>query len=170
MRLRGHRSWNTPRLNPHASRSRSASANTRVRQWSGAQLSGSSIVTLPAAISRSAVTTSLLSDSTNGRAPLSNCFARRAAPSTSSKRLGMFSRQSSTVIRAIARQLSGVPLLLSTRTCAGHFTIIFLRASAAHAFSIDELPRALGAARRSRDVPSTERQIKHQDSNSGRFF
>jgi len=170
MRLRGHRSWNAPRLNPHASRSRSASANTRVRQWSGAQLSGSSIVTLPSAISRSAVTTSLLSDSTNGRAPLSNCFARRAAASTSSKRLGMLSRQSSTVIRAIARQLSGVPLRLSTRTCAGHFIIFFFARERRARIQYRRAARALGAARRSRDVPSTDRQIKHQDSNSGGFF
>jgi hypothetical protein len=37
--------------------------------------------------------------------------------------------------------LSGVPLRLSTRTCAGHFIIIFFfgRASAARGFSIDEL-------------------------------
>src|SRR5208282_5037562 len=83
------------------------------------QASGSSIVTLPAAISRNAVTTSLLSDSTSGRAPLSNCLARRAAPSTSSKRLGMFARQSSTVIRAIRGQLSGARRFLSTRAAAG---------------------------------------------------
>jgi hypothetical protein len=62
---------------------------------------GSMTPTFPEAISRKAVTTSLLSESTSGRAPLRSCLARRAAPKTSSKRLGIFSRQSSTVIRAI---------------------------------------------------------------------
>ena len=57
-------------------------------------------MTLPAAISRSAVTTSLLSLSTRGRAPLRSCLARRAPLNTNSKRLGIFSRQSSTVILA----------------------------------------------------------------------
>src|SRR5581483_5454758 len=38
-------------------------------------------------------------------APLSSCLARLAAPSTSSKRFGIFSRQSSTVTRAIANDL-----------------------------------------------------------------
>src|SRR5437667_160235 len=48
-----------------------------------------------------ACTSSWCSDSTSGRAPLSSCFARRAASRTSSKRLGTRSRQSSTVMRAM---------------------------------------------------------------------
>src|SRR5208282_3879236 len=98
-----------------SSRRRRGAVSVLVGSIAPGQASGSSIVTLPAAISRNAVTTSLLSDSTSGRAPLSSCLARRAAPSTSSKRLGMFSRQSSTVIRAIRHQLSGAPPLLSTQ-------------------------------------------------------
>jgi hypothetical protein len=62
---------------------------------------------LSSATSRSAVTMSLLSDSTSGRAPFNSCFARRAASSTSSKRFGTRSRQSSTVIRAMAGQPIG---------------------------------------------------------------
>src|SRR5262249_51218593 len=57
--------------------------------------------TLVSAISRSAVTISLLSESTRGRAPFRSCLARRAPSNTSSKRLGTCSRQSSTVIRAM---------------------------------------------------------------------
>src|SRR5262249_22271610 len=64
--------------------------------------------TFSSATSRSAVTMSLLSESTSGRAPFKSCFARRAASSTSSNRLGTLSRQSSTVIRAIPRKLSDI--------------------------------------------------------------
>src|SRR5262249_27432074 len=63
--------------------------------------------TFPEAISRSAVTTSLLSLSTSGRAPFSSDFARRAPSSTSSKRFGTLLRQSSTVMRAISLSPQG---------------------------------------------------------------
>src|SRR5262245_19074964 len=65
--------------------------------------------TFVSAISRNAVTISLLSESTSGRAPFNSCLARRAPSSTSSKRLGTCSRQSSTVIRAIVSYLTETP-------------------------------------------------------------
>jgi len=58
--------------------------------------------TLPSAISRRAITTSRLSELTSGLDPLRSCRARFAARATSSKRLETLSRQSSTVILAIA--------------------------------------------------------------------
>ena len=58
--------------------------------------------TFPAAISRSAVTISRLSESTSGLAPFKSCRARSEAIITSSKRLETLSKQSSTVILAIA--------------------------------------------------------------------
>ena len=57
--------------------------------------------TLPAAISRRAVTISRLSVSRSGFAPLKSCFALFEARITSSNRLGIFPRQSSTVMRAM---------------------------------------------------------------------
>jgi hypothetical protein len=57
--------------------------------------------TLPAAISRRAVTMSRLSDTTSGLAPFKSCLVRVAAINTSSKRLETLSKQSSTVILAI---------------------------------------------------------------------
>jgi hypothetical protein len=57
--------------------------------------------TLAAAISRKATTTSRLSDSTSGLAPLKSCLARFEASMTSSKRLDTWFKQSSTVIRDI---------------------------------------------------------------------
>jgi hypothetical protein len=57
--------------------------------------------TLPAAISRSAVTISRLSVRRSGFAPFKSCFALFDARITSSNRLEMFPRQSSTVTRAI---------------------------------------------------------------------
>ncbi len=59
--------------------------------------------TLPAAISRSAVTTSRLSDAMSGCAPFKSCRVRIAAMITRSKRLGTFFKQSSMVILAIDR-------------------------------------------------------------------
>src|SRR5208282_4625671 len=88
---------------------------SRDEGYSASSTFGRSSITLPAAISRSDVTTSLLLESTSGRAPLSNCLARLAAPSTSSKRLETLSRQSSTVILAIIRQFSGLAAPVSTR-------------------------------------------------------
>jgi hypothetical protein len=58
--------------------------------------------TLPAAISRSAITISRLSDSMSGLAPFKSCFARMDARNTRSKRLVTLSKQSSTVILAMA--------------------------------------------------------------------
>jgi hypothetical protein len=58
-------------------------------------------ITLPAAISRSAVTISRLSDCMSGLAPRRSWRARFDASNTSSKRLEIFAKQSSTVIRAI---------------------------------------------------------------------
>ena len=61
---------------------------------------------LPAAISRRAMTIARLSDSKSGFAPFKSCFALFAASTTSSKRLGMCVKQSSTVILAIASMLA----------------------------------------------------------------
>jgi hypothetical protein len=58
--------------------------------------------TLPAAISRRATTIALLSEAKRGFAPFRSCFALFAASITSSKRLGISERQSSTVILAMA--------------------------------------------------------------------
>lgn len=55
--------------------------------------------TFPSAISRNATTTSRLSDSINGFAPLKSCLARLDASITSSNRLVTFCKQSSTVMR-----------------------------------------------------------------------
>jgi len=57
--------------------------------------------TLPSAISRKAVTISRLSVSRSDFAPLKSRFALFEASTTSSNRLGIFSKQSSTVMRAI---------------------------------------------------------------------
>ena len=56
---------------------------------------------LPAAISRRAMTIARLSDAKSGFAPFKSCFARFAASITSSKRLGISDKQSSTVILAM---------------------------------------------------------------------
>ena len=61
---------------------------------------------LPAEISRRAMTIALLSDSMSGFAPFKSCFALFAASTTSSKRLGMCNKQSSTVILAMASMLA----------------------------------------------------------------
>src|SRR6266536_1946038 len=58
--------------------------------------------TFPAAISRSAITISRFFDSTSGLAPFKSCFARIDASNTRSKRLETLSKQSSTVILAMA--------------------------------------------------------------------
>src|SRR5262245_1718982 len=56
----------------------------------------------PAAISRSATTTSLLSsDATSARAPFLSCLVRIEAICTRWNRFGTFSVQSSTVMRAM---------------------------------------------------------------------
>src|SRR5262245_56512647 len=65
--------------------------------------------TLPAAISRSAMTTSRLSDFMQGFAPFWSCRTRMEASRTRSKRLETRSRQSSTVILAI-----GAPLYVAS--------------------------------------------------------
>src|SRR6266700_7824932 len=63
-----------------------------------------SIPTLPAAISRKAITVGLSrSGSSNGCEPALICRARLVAARVSSKRLGMWASASSIVIRAIAR-------------------------------------------------------------------
>ena len=64
--------------------------------------SGAARRTLPAEISRRATTIARLSDAKRGFAPLRSCFALFAASITSSKRLGISDRQSSTVILAMA--------------------------------------------------------------------
>ena len=58
--------------------------------------------TLPAAISLRAVTISRLSVTRSGLAPFKSCFALFDARTTSRNRLATFSRQSSTVTRAIS--------------------------------------------------------------------
>lgn len=67
-----------------------------------AQSSGGAQRTLFAAISRSATTISRLSETTRGFDPFNSCRARCEASMTSSKRLETLSKQSSTVILAIA--------------------------------------------------------------------
>ena len=64
--------------------------------------SGAARRTLPAAISRRATTIARLSEAKRGFAPFRSCFALFAASITSSKRLGISDRQSSTVILAMA--------------------------------------------------------------------
>ena len=61
--------------------------------------------TLPAAISRRAITISRLSDPMSGLAPFKSCRARFTASITSSKRLELSCKQSSTVIRAIRNDI-----------------------------------------------------------------
>ena len=61
--------------------------------------------TLPAAISRRAITISRLSDPMSGLAPFKSCRARFTATITSSKRLELSRKQSSTVIRAIRNDI-----------------------------------------------------------------
>ncbi len=61
---------------------------------------------LPAEISRRAMTIARLSDSMSGFAPFKSCFALFAASITSSKRLGMCNKQSSTVILAMPTMLA----------------------------------------------------------------
>ena len=79
-------------------RSRSA----RCAGLPAAAFSSISMPTLPAAISRSATTVGLSrSVSTSGELPAEICRARLVAASVSSKRLGIFSRQSSIVMRAM---------------------------------------------------------------------
>ncbi len=73
-----------------------------VRSGAGkASGSGAARRTFPAAISRRATTIARLSDAKRGFAPLRSCFALFAASITSSKRLGISDKQSSTVILAM---------------------------------------------------------------------
>jgi len=65
------------------------------------QVWGIALRTLPAAISRRAITISRLFDFISGLAPFKSCFARTDASVTSSKRLETLSKQSSTVILAM---------------------------------------------------------------------
>jgi hypothetical protein len=68
--------------------------------------SGAARRTLPAAISRRATTIARLSEARSGFAPFKSCFALFAASTTSSKRLEISERQSSTVILAMAVMVS----------------------------------------------------------------
>ena len=68
--------------------------------YDGVLSSLAAFLTSPAAISLSATTTSRLSESTSGFAPLKSCLALFEASTTNSKRLGILLRQSSTVMRA----------------------------------------------------------------------
>ena len=71
--------------------------------WRTTRVISSWKATEPAAISRSAVTAGLLSHWTIGSPPRESCRARSEASTTRAKRLGTFSRQSSTVTRANRR-------------------------------------------------------------------
>jgi hypothetical protein len=66
-----------------------------------AQDSALARITLPAAISRNAMTISRLSDCMSGLAPRSSWRARFDASNTNSKRFEIFAKQSSRVIRAM---------------------------------------------------------------------
>jgi hypothetical protein len=76
------------------------------RKWLMRQVSSLARRILPAAISRRAMTMARLSDTKSGFAPFKSCFALFAARITSSKRLGISDKQSSTVILAMPSMLS----------------------------------------------------------------